>query len=172
MRATWRHTITLNMWTKPAVHPQIGFAPSVTGKNWSVRTLPTVRNRSRKSCKAGSTVPGTAKTLWTRGLSKWDLLMRQVRLGGEVCSGCNYWLRREPSARHSSPLRKMRTRAPGRISRPQRAPRGGWRPRETFSCQYAKLIPVSTATGMTTEDGPKLNCLYVIADLDYLHQGL
>ncbi len=80
---------------RQGTHRRSGSRPSDTGKNWWVRTSPTVRNQPRKWYEAGSTVPVTAKTSWTPDSPRWASPMRRARRPGAACTGFSCWPRPE-----------------------------------------------------------------------------
>src|SRR5215472_13044221 len=112
---TWLSTTTSSTATSTASRRPIACAPWGTGRSGWARTSRTDRNPWKRWCRDGSTVPGTARTSWTRGSQRWASRMPPAAQAGTVCTGyrCSPSLRRD--VRGELLLQRRDARLAGRL---------------------------------------------------------
>src|SRR6266404_3981981 len=99
--------------------------------------------RPTKWCKAGSTVPVTAKTSWTRGSPRWASPMRRVELRSAVCTGFNCWPIRKPKSLSSDLLETISPYLRQQVAV------AGQRRRESLGV-LGRLVPLFSRQGSVT----------------------
>src|SRR5215469_7877752 len=103
MPSTWPSTTTSSTAISTGSRRPIACAPWVTARNWSARTSRTGPSPWKRWCRAGSTVPDTARTSWIRGSPRWASRLWPAARDGTVCTGC----RCLPSRRRDVRLRLL-----------------------------------------------------------------
>src|SRR5215472_9120015 len=108
--STWPSTTTSSTAISTGNRRPIACAPWVTARNWSARTSRTGPSPWKRWCRAGSTVPGTARTSWIRGSPRWASRLWPAARAGMACTGC----RCSPSRRRDvKPLLLLQRRDAG-----------------------------------------------------------